>query len=167
MLYRIKKYFTNTYFLVAIIISLFFTLIFFVSTANSGESQYPETVSEEIKIYKTPNCGCCAVYADYLERQLDKEINREVISNRELHEVASELWVPNDKRSCHTTKVWEQIMEGHIPLEYIEEVVSEKDWKWLVMPGMPSGSPGMPWRKEPFNLFKLEENNEYEYWKTE
>ena len=40
-------------------------------------------------------------------------------------------------------------VEGHIPIEAIKKLLVEKpDIKGIAMPGMPSGSPGMPGAKD-------------------
>lgn len=65
-----------------------------------------------------------------------------------------ELGVPDELDSCHTTVVKDDgyFVEGHIPYEGVERLLSEKpDVKGIGMPGMPSASPGMPGSKtEPF-----------------
>lgn len=45
--------------------------------------------------------------------------------------------------SCHTAKVAGYMIEGHVPVEDIEQLVREKpDAVGLAVPGMPMGSPG-------------------------
>ena len=51
--------------------------------------------------------------------------------------------------SCHTTVIGEYFVEGHVPVEAIEKLLAEKpDVAGIGMPGMPSGSPGMPGAKQ-------------------
>ena len=51
--------------------------------------------------------------------------------------------------SCHTVVIGDYFIEGHIPLEAVEKLLVEKpDIKGIAMPGMPSGSPGMPGAKK-------------------
>ena len=53
--------------------------------------------------------------------------------------------IPASMRSCHTMVVGDYVVEGHIPLEAVEKMMKEKpDIRGIAMPGMPSGSPGMP-----------------------
>ena len=55
---------------------------------------------------------------------------------------------PTNLESCHTTIVEGYVIEGHIPVEVINKLLKEKpDIKGIAMPGMPSGSPGMPGQK--------------------
>ncbi len=166
MLYGIKKLLKNAYLYVWLLLIGLIVLLFFVARAES-ETDFPLTSQKEITVYKTPDCGCCAVYANYMERETDAKIQREVVSDTKLSMKKQEMDIPNDLRSCHTTIVGDYVVEGHIPLEQIEEIIDEeKDWEWIAMPGMPSGSPGMPGRKEPFNIYKLTQDW-YEHRKTE
>ena len=53
--------------------------------------------------------------------------------------------VPPEMRACHITVLGDYTAEGHIPIETLESLLAERpDIDGLVLPGMPSGSPGMP-----------------------
>ncbi len=93
-------------------------------------------------VHKSPSCGCCGVYASYLgKRNFDVEIS----DMEDLRPIKESLGVPYELESCHTTEVAGYVVEGHIPTEAIEKLLSEKpDIKGIGMAGMPSGSPGMP-----------------------
>ena len=60
-------------------------------------------------------------------------------------------------QSCHTTTIGNYFVEGHIPIEAIEKLMTEKpNIKGIAMPGMPSGSPGMPGAKQgPFIIYAI------------
>lgn len=93
-------------------------------------------------MYKTPTCGCCHVYGQYLKRQ---KINLTVIDLDDISSIKKEYNVPKGMESCHTTVVEGYVVEGHIPMEVITKLLSEKpDIRGIALPGMPSGSPGMP-----------------------
>lgn len=100
---------------------------------------------EKMVIHKSPTCGCCGAYSSYIKKYgYDVEIH----DTDELSKVKSGLGVPAELESCHTIEVAGYIVEGHIPHEVIEKLLSEKpDIKGVGMPGMPSGSPGMPGSK--------------------
>ena len=54
------------------------------------------------------------------------------------------LGVPDQLRSCHTTKVDGYVLEGHVPATDVERLLSERpEARGLAVPGMPTGSPGM------------------------
>jgi len=99
---------------------------------------------EKVKVYKTPECGCCTVYASYLSRS-GVEMESQNISSAELAQMKEENGIPRNLSSCHTSFVAGYVVEGHIPLSVIEKLLAEKpDIKGIALPGMPSGTPGMP-----------------------
>ena len=63
--------------------------------------------------------------------------------------------------SCHTVALENYVVEGHIPVEAINKLLTEKpNISGIALPGMPSGSPGMPGpKKETFKIFSLKEGN--------
>jgi hypothetical protein len=68
----------------------------------------------------------------------------EVEDVQDLTAVKSEYQVPLQLQSCHTAIVDGYIIEGHVPVDAIERLLSERpDIIGLAVPGMPIGSPGM------------------------
>jgi len=54
------------------------------------------------------------------------------------------LGVPQELTSCHTAEIEGYVIEGHVPADVIEQLLTEKpDLVGLAIPGMPQGSPGM------------------------
>ncbi len=52
--------------------------------------------------------------------------------------------VPMELYSCHTALVDGYVVEGHVPADVIDEILSERpDIVGVGVPGMPAGSPGM------------------------
>jgi hypothetical protein len=95
-------------------------------------------------VYKSPTCGCCENYIGYLKNNgfQVKVIN---LDDRELEKFKIDQGVPPYLMSCHTTFLNNYLVEGHIPIEAIEKLLTEKpEIKGIALPGMPSGSPGMP-----------------------
>lgn len=105
-------------------------------------------------VYKTPTCGCCRLFADYLER-FGVSVDRRDVPD--LADIKKQYGVPKDLESCHTTVIDGYTIEGHIPAEAIAKLLNEKpNIKGIALPGMPSGSPGMPGPKEPFIIYALD-----------
>ncbi len=99
-------------------------------------------LGEQMTVYKTKTCGCCHIYVQYLERKNVQVTAKDVV---DLDATKNQYGVPNNLQSCHTSVVGGYVVEGHIPLEVIEKLLAEKpDIKGIALPGMPSGSPGMP-----------------------
>ena len=54
------------------------------------------------------------------------------------------LGMPENLGSCHTAKVGNYLIEGHVPAADIKRLLSEKPKAiGLAVPGMPPGAPGM------------------------
>lgn len=96
----------------------------------------------KVTMYKSPTCGCCAGHAAELERQ---GFDVEIIPTSDMQSIKQKYGIPSNMRSCHTSIIGDYVVEGHIPIEAIEKLISEKpDIDGIAMPGMPAGSPGMP-----------------------
>ncbi len=66
------------------------------------------------------------------------------MSNDALAELKENRGITTELASCHTAEVEGYIIEGHVPVDVIEELLLEKpDIVGLALPGMPPGSPGM------------------------
>jgi hypothetical protein len=63
---------------------------------------------------------------------------------QDLVSVKRRYQVPSELQSCHTAIVDGYVIEGHVPVEDVERLLSERpDITGLAVPGMPPGSPGM------------------------
>ncbi len=96
----------------------------------------------KVVIYKSPTCGCCVQYADYLEA---RGYDVKVISTENMELIHERYGIPDDMESCHTAIFGDYAVEGHIPLEAVNDLLAKKpDLDAIALPGMPAGSPGMP-----------------------
>lgn len=113
-------------------------------------------------MYKSPNCGCCTGHLAYLRKE-DYEV--EVVQTEEMDTIKKQQGVPIEMESCHTVIGNEYFIEGHVPIEAIDKLLTEKpEIDGIGLPDMPSGSPGMPgYKKEPFEILSLV-NNEVKEW---
>lgn len=97
-----------------------------------------------ITVYKTATCGCCKLWVDYL-RENGYTVVAKDISDAELASFNREHGVPGALESCHTALVNGYVLEGHVPVEDIKRLLAERPpIAGLALPGMVSGSPGMP-----------------------
>ena len=68
----------------------------------------------------------------------------EDMPNSELAEIKTRYGIAPQYRSCHTAEVDGYFVEGHVPADVIQQMLTEApDIDGLVLPGMPIGSPGM------------------------
>lgn len=96
-------------------------------------------------VYRSATCGCCANYVAYLRRAGVQVAEK--LSN-DMGAIRKQLSVPEDLSSCHSTVINNYTVEGHIPFEAIQKLLAEKPAiAGIALPGMPSGSPGMPGAK--------------------
>jgi len=126
---------------IGVVIVLAFVLILVKPTKVSYVSL--DSYQEEVPLYKSFSCGCCDVHANYLESRggLDIKISEEM----DISYIKSRYGVPSELESCHTAIMGDYFVEGHMPLEAIDKLLTEKpDIRGIALPGMPSGSPGMP-----------------------
>ncbi len=135
-------------------------------TPNTGSSgaggEKASLKGVEAVIYKSSSCGCCNLYASYLEK---KGFKVQMVQKDDLTPVKEEFGVPSNLRSCHTVKLGNYFVEGHVPVEVIEKLLAdEPDVDGIAMPGMPSGSPGMPGSKTgPFVIYSVKDGSYQEF----
>jgi hypothetical protein len=109
-----------------------------VARASGGLTAAKPTVH----VWKDPTCGCCSAWVKHL-RAAGYAV--EVKETSDLGTIKrTNKGVPRPLTSCHTATVGGYLIEGHVPAEVIDRVLSERpNVAGLAMPGMPVGSPGM------------------------
>lgn len=97
---------------------------------------------QKITVYKSPTCGCCQGWADYL---VDNGFIVETINTDELSRIKKDNGLTNPKlASCHTALIDGYLVEGHVPANDIWRLISERPAViGITAPGMPQMSPGM------------------------
>ena len=95
----------------------------------------------ELKVYKSPTCGCCAKWVEHMQEAGFKVSVEEEVDMRG---VKIRTGVPLELSSCHTTVVGDYVIEGHVPATVVKRFLEEAPKvKGITVPGMPIGSPGM------------------------
>ena len=149
---------------VSVVLAVFIIGIFAINSGKGKASGF-ETVKnfdEEMKLYKSGSCGCCDIYSNYFKNKGNSRI--EIINMESIDSIKQKYEIPSKMESCHTTIIDDYFIEGHIPLEAVEKLLKEKpDIKGIAMPGMPSGSPGMPGAKKgEFIVYKVNNDGSYD-----
>jgi hypothetical protein len=68
----------------------------------------------------------------------------EVTDDPERATYRASLGIPESAASCHTAVIDGYAIEGHVPAEAIDRLVTDRtDATGLAVPGMPADSPGM------------------------
>jgi hypothetical protein len=117
--------------------------------------------SRVIEIYKTPYCGCCGQWSKILANE---GFETKVYEIDDLTPVRELVGLPEELESCHTAVIDGYVVEGHVPVEAIEKMLSERPpIAGIAVPGMPSGSPGMPGPEpEPFDVISFTPGGRHE-----
>ncbi|PLX24511.1 hypothetical protein C0580_05025 [Candidatus Parcubacteria bacterium] len=138
----------------------FIALIYFLF--NSKVSDVNVAYGQEVTVYKSPTCGCCVNYIGLLE---DRGYEVKVVETEDMASIKDKYGVPRDMESCHTSIFGDYVVEGHVPFEVVENMLSEEpDIKGIALPDMPSGSPGMPGpKREPFVIYALSDQGSEVY----
>ncbi|MEM1117044.1 MAG: DUF411 domain-containing protein [Bacteroidota bacterium] len=117
-------------------------------------------------VYKSPTCGCCTLWAEYMAREGFRVETEDV---PDVRVVSAELGMPADLGSCHVATVAtadgeaEYIVEGHVPADAVRRLLTEQpDARGLTVPGMPIGSPGMEQgdRRQAYNVLLVDNAGE-------
>jgi len=96
---------------------------------------------DKLTVYKTPGCGCCNRWIEHL-RAAGFEVEAHNAGN--LDALRREWGVPRRLAGCHTARIGDYVIEGHVPAAQIQRLLREKPAVvGISVPGMPIGSPGM------------------------
>ncbi len=114
----------------------------------------------EITVFRSPTCGCCGKWIEHAQAagfQVKDEVTEDMAA------IKQQYGVPQNLTSCHTTVVGDYVVEGHVPAEDVQKLLTEKpDVAGIAVPGMPIGSPGMESGDytEPYTVFSFTESGE-------
>ena len=110
----------------------------FLAFAN-GQSL--ASTATRVSVYLTPSCGCCRAWVRHLQLA---GFTTEVRMLDDLTAIKREFRIPEGFWACHSARIGEYFIEGHVPHGAIRRLLSDRpDAAGLAVPGMPVGSPGM------------------------
>ena len=151
------------------VIILFMTILISACTEISDENipaanqpSLQELVN--LNIYKSPTCGCCGKWVEYME---NNGFTAQTHDTSNLAAIKARYGINPQYRSCHTAVSTEGfVFEGHIPAKFIHQFLTEKpeDAIGLAVPAMPVGSPGMEVEDKfmPYQVLLIKENGDSE-----
>ncbi len=149
-----KRCFQTTYFKIILFSALLIGVLFLASCSSDASSETTETAiggtSEEAKtaitVYKSPSCGCCSGYITELQQN---GYDVTVIPTNDIASIKTQYNIPREVQSCHTAVLGNYFIEGHVPLEVLENLIEEQPAiDGVALPGMPSGATGMGGMKQ-------------------
>lgn len=107
-----------------------------VDARQSADASLPLVV-----VYKSPTCGCCESWVGHMQ---SAGFPVEVRDMQDIGPIKAEAGVPAGLGSCHTARIGDYFVEGHVPPADVKRLLSEQpDARGLAVAGMPQGSPGM------------------------
>lgn len=111
------------------------------SQSHEHAPKQPAAALPKMVVTRSPTCGCCELWIEHAKRA---GFTVEVRETEDLNSFKEGLGIPYGRGSCHTAEVGGYFVEGHVPLDDVKRLLSEKPRaKGLTVPGMPAGSPGM------------------------
>lgn len=118
-----------------------------------AQSTGPDTAT--LVVYKEATCPCCNAWVDYMRDNGFRVVTYNVAdlpAVKQKHNIASNL------QSCHTTEVGGYYVEGHVPVDLVRKLLSERPRiAGIAVPGMPVGSPGMEvGPPEPYDILSVD-----------
>ncbi len=115
---------------------------------------FADDALREATLFKSPQCGCCEGYADYL-RQNGFKVT--VKPTHELPQMSRLAGIPENFEGCHLSVIDKYFVSGHVPVATVERLLTEKpEIAGITLPGMPQGSPGMSGTKNgPFTVYEI------------
>ncbi len=124
-------------------------LFFFVAAGVSAVTTHEESKAKSksvdktnVTLFKNPNCQCCSKWAAYMEENGFSVTQKET---SQLAAIKDQYGVPSSLGACHTAIIDGYVVEGHVPVEVVNDLLDEQPDKiGIALPGMPAGSPGMP-----------------------
>ncbi len=124
------------------------------SAAGVTATAEAEMPGPDVELFKSPSCGCCSDYGDYLAA------NGFGVSVRPIDDIVglSRLaGIPDDLQGCHLASIDGYFVSGHVPVGVILKMLDERPAiRGITLPGMPAGSPGMMGEKiEPFRVLAI------------
>ena len=110
-----------------------------------------------VHVTKTRTCGCCTAWVEHIEDAGFDVVVLDV-SQEALEAYKHSVGIAARYRSCHTARVGDYVVEGHVGASEIARLLEERpDALGLAVPGMPLGSPGMDFgtRRQPYATLLL------------
>lgn len=140
----------------------FLALLLFGLSTLVAMPAWAGDMSKQVTIYKDPQCSCCEGYAEYLRKN---GFEVKVVNTHDLALIKEEHGVPADLDGCHTSMIDGYVVEGHVPVDILNRMLTEKPTiKGISLPGMPEGSPGMTGNKAgPFTVYEITDGQRHVY----
>jgi hypothetical protein len=124
-----------------------------VGLGVAAQQKPAAAAAAKVTVYKTSSCGCCRLWVDHLKAS-GFDVQAMDVSSADVRAVSKAAGLKDEDTSCHTAKIGNYVVEGHVPADDIKRMLKEKPAiAGIAAPGMPQGSPGMEQgSKEPYDV---------------
>ena len=78
----------------------------------------------KVTVYKTSSCGCCRLWVDHM-KQSGFDVQAMDVSSADVRAVSKAAGL-KERASCHTSKIGNYVVEGHVPADDIKRMLKEK-----------------------------------------
>lgn len=98
-----------------------------------------------------------------MEHLANQGLQPENVPTSDMDTLKQTYGVPDDLSSCHTAIIDGYVIEGHVPVEDIKRLITERpDVVGIAVPGMPIGTPGMESgeERESFTVFSFNQQGQ-------
>lgn len=107
----------------------------------AGDTVSPIATDLVVEVHRSATCGCCEEYEAYLR---DNDATVTEVVHDDIAAYKQEMGIPYEVWSCHTSIIDGYVVEGHVPLEAIADLLATRPQiDGIGLAGMPAGSPGM------------------------
>lgn len=130
--------------------------LLFTASDLRAEQSWPE-----MTVWKSPSCGCCG---DWIDHMRASGFDVKVVDTEDVDHFKDMYKVPEPLRSCHTARVGNYVVEGHVPADDVKDLLTKGlDVSGVAVPGMPMGSPGMEMggQKDAYRVIMYDQKQQY------
>lgn len=103
-----------------------------------------------VEVWKDRYCGCCDGWIVHMRRAgfaVAAQDRADMPAIKRAQGVPDALW------SCHTARIEDYVLEGHVPPADVRRLLAEHPAaKGLAVPGMPAAAPGMDMPGEAYEV---------------
>src|SRR6185503_10979374 len=127
--------------------------------AAAAQQASTSSALPKVTVYKTSSCGCCKLWVEHMKSN-GFDVQAMDVSSADVRQVSKMAGLKDEDTSCHTAKIGNYTIEGHVPAADIKRLLNEKPAiAGLSAPGMPQGSPGMEQgAKEPYDVIAFKKD---------
>lgn len=123
----------------------------FIVLAVSGGAQTGVSIPSgtRVSVFRDRGCTCCEGWASAM-KAVGYEVHLQDIDRAER---LQRFRIPEQVAGCHTARIDRYLVEGHVPTDVVAKLLRDKPKiRGIALPGMPTGTPGMPGPKTPLHI---------------